>query len=299
MMMGGLTNNGMDSFAFVSSRRQSTHLTCCMMMLLLFVCCCGFGFGIVAQPAMSYVVSVPLHRNGMGEFLEDMQAKRGAEIGVQNGRFSAHVLTDWASCEYFLLVDPWLQQNVTYTDFANTDDFKQEYNYQNTVKRLSIFSNILDVKRMTSKDASVLVPDDSLDFVYLDARHDYCSVKEDLELWWPKLKMGGILAGHDFVNQDDLDRLDNLVIDWTLCPDGVTRNRGLVKGAVLEFAQLYNLGVHQTYEAQRAQSFLLQKPMQYKSEDSKQQTSIAVDNNDDDNEKETNQLLEKKTSTEL
>ena len=49
-----------------------------------------------------------------------------------------------------------------------------------------------------SADAAKTVPDDSLDFVYLDARHDFNGVFEDLSVWWPKLKMGGILAGHDY-----------------------------------------------------------------------------------------------------
>jgi len=38
-----------------------------------------------------------------------------------------------------------------------------------------------------------------LDYVYVDARHDYAGVKEDLEAWWPKLRKGGLLAGHDFI----------------------------------------------------------------------------------------------------
>ena len=33
-------------------------------------------------------------------------------------------------------------------------------------------------------------------------RHDYCGVQEDLRNWWPKLRRGGILAGHDYLNAD-------------------------------------------------------------------------------------------------
>jgi predicted O-methyltransferase YrrM len=39
--------------------------------------------------------------------------------------------------------------------------------------------------------------DASLDFVFIDAAHDTASVLKDLEAWWPKIKPGGILAGHD------------------------------------------------------------------------------------------------------
>ncbi len=40
--------------------------------------------------------------------------------------------------------------------------------------------------------------DQSLDFVYLDARHDFQGVFSDLIAWWPKLRIGGVIAGHDY-----------------------------------------------------------------------------------------------------
>ena len=49
-----------------------------------------------------------------------------------------------------------------------------------------------------SADAAEIVENNTLDFVYLDARHDFNGVFEDLSMWWPKLKAFGILAGHDY-----------------------------------------------------------------------------------------------------
>jgi FkbM family methyltransferase len=46
------------------------------------------------------------------------------------------------------------------------------------------------------------VPHHSLDFVYLDARHDYASVLEDLEAWFDKVRPGGVLSGHDYIDGD-------------------------------------------------------------------------------------------------
>lgn len=57
---------------------------------------------------------------------------------------------------------------------------------------------IRDVHAMKSWEAARLYPDGSLDFVFIDAAHDSPSVLRDLEAWWPKVKDGGILAGHDF-----------------------------------------------------------------------------------------------------
>ncbi len=38
----------------------------------------------------------------------------------------------------------------------------------------------------------------SCDLVFLDASHDEASVLADLEAWYPKVRPGGLLAGHDF-----------------------------------------------------------------------------------------------------
>src|ERR1044072_5831765 len=49
--------------------------------------------------------------------------------------------------------------------------------------------------------AARLFSDASLDWVHLDARHDYASVKADIEAWLPKLKAGGWLSGDDYNEQ--------------------------------------------------------------------------------------------------
>jgi hypothetical protein len=49
-----------------------------------------------------------------------------------------------------------------------------------------------------SVNASRLFSDASLDWVHLDARHDYLSVKADIESWLPKVKSGGWISGDDY-----------------------------------------------------------------------------------------------------
>jgi hypothetical protein len=34
--------------------------------------------------------------------------------------------------------------------------------------------------------------------VYIDGLHDYGSVKQDIAAWWPKVKVGGFIGGHDY-----------------------------------------------------------------------------------------------------
>ena len=68
-----------------------------------------------------------------------------------------------------------------------------------------------------SVKASRLFPDASLDWVHLDARHDYVSVKNDIEAWLPKLQTGGWLSGDDYDN-----------VKW---PEVVRAVRDLLPGA--------------------------------------------------------------------
>ena len=74
-------------------------------------------------------------------------------------------------------------------------------------------------------------PDAYFDCIYVDARHDWKGVYEDLKAWWPKLKVGGIMAGHDYVIQADVGTQD-----WTPNYDGTRDETELVvQGAVDTF----------------------------------------------------------------
>lgn len=55
----------------------------------------------------------------------------------------------------------------------------------------------VEFMRMPSIEAAALVPDASLDFVFLDAMHFYEDVIEDIDAWLPKLKSGGVFSGDD------------------------------------------------------------------------------------------------------
>ena len=48
----------------------------------------------------------------------------------------------------------------------------------------------------------MIFEDESLDFIYIDANHAYDFVVEDINLWFPKLKKGGIFSGHDYLDMD-------------------------------------------------------------------------------------------------
>ena len=53
---------------------------------------------------------------------------------------------------------------------------------------------------MFSNEAVKLIEDSSLAFLYVDGNHVYDAVKEDLELFYPKMKPGALIAGHDYTS---------------------------------------------------------------------------------------------------
>lgn len=114
----------------------------------------------------------------------------GAEIGVYKGDNAEFILKILEPTMLYL-VDPW-------NNFLDTDsnEIIGETQYLETQQRLKGYGNKRLIKR-TSQEASKIIQDE-LDFVYIDADHHYDSVVNDLKLWYPKVKKGGVLAGHDY-----------------------------------------------------------------------------------------------------
>lgn len=167
----------------------------------------------------------------IADMLESYGLKTGVELGVQHGNFAEKMLTVWKSCEKYYLVDIW-QMQENYKDGANVDNESQQGNYQRTKERMQQFGDRAVLIRNWTKAAALLFEDESLDFVYVDARHDYCGALNDIETWYPKIKPGGIMAGHDYVEN----------VDWGKCEDG-TDMPGGVKGAVEKFSTDHKIKV--------------------------------------------------------
>jgi hypothetical protein len=120
-----------------------------------------------------------------------------AELGVAEGFFSTEILSKWNPALHYA-VDNW-------SPIGDKGDgsFPKEWhdkNYEDAMKRMDPFKKVVKILRGPTWRMCQHVPDKTLDIVYIDADHSYEGVKKDLEAWYPKVKPGGVIAGHDFIN---------------------------------------------------------------------------------------------------
>jgi hypothetical protein len=116
----------------------------------------------------------------------------GVEIGVANG-INAFTMLKNLPIKKLYLVDP-------YEPWLDTDSGEMQFVAEHEkicYRRLSPFKDkTVFIKKYS--DAAVNDIQEYVDFVYIDGDHDYDFVKKDINSYYPKVKQGGILGGHDF-----------------------------------------------------------------------------------------------------
>jgi hypothetical protein len=117
----------------------------------------------------------------------------GAELGIWDGAFS-RVISKIIKPQLFYLVDTW---NVMDLEERLTDNLIKRSKNSNYIKRKETTESFLNS-----------LEDNYLDWVYVDAAHDYDSVKTDLLLSKDKVKDEGYIMGHDYINYDYINQFD-------------------------------------------------------------------------------------------
>lgn len=126
----------------------------------------------------------------------------GAEIGVWKGVTSIQLLKNLPNL-FLHLVDPWVmtpefKESVEPTRLIARTDLEEDY--KKVMESTREYDDRVNVMRMTSTEASKRFEDESLDFVFIDANHLYEHVKQDIECWYPKVRKGGMVSGHDYIS---------------------------------------------------------------------------------------------------
>ena len=128
------------------------------------------------------------------------------EVGVWKGEFSEQILKKDVKSLY--LIDPW----VSIADFPErwhaVPQDEMDLIYNNVVSKFSEDTRVKIIKEFSAQAASSF-EDNSVDWVYVDGNHSYEFVKEDLNVWWPKISEGGAICGDDYMEgKYQTDKLD-------------------------------------------------------------------------------------------
>jgi len=132
------------------------------------------------------------NRDTLAKLFSELGFNSGAEIGVEKGHYSLVLCMANPNLK-LKCIDPWLPFKAVTT---RTEE-ESERCYQSTIKRLTPYN--VEIIRAKSLDAVRQIEDGSLDFVYIDGLHEFDGIMLDLITWAPKVRQGGIIAGHDFV----------------------------------------------------------------------------------------------------
>ncbi len=138
-------------------------------------------------------------------FAVQLQGKKnlvGAEIGVFRGEHAWGLLSH-LDIKKLYLIDPY----ITYPSFFGGDNsiglkkLNQAQNTAVTIARVYEYNNRIVWYFREAEKVLDDIPDESLDFAYLDGNHIYENVILEIPAWEKKVKIGGLVGGHDYTSK--------------------------------------------------------------------------------------------------
>jgi predicted O-methyltransferase YrrM len=130
----------------------------------------------------------------LAKLFKELGYKKGAEIGTARGSYAITLCVNNPDVKLYC-VDAWSTYDGLndYTDQNQLDEYLTA-----AMKRLEPYKNV-EIEHGLSMEVVKRFKDESLDFVYIDANHEFPYVAEDLFYWSKKVRPGGIVSGHDYL----------------------------------------------------------------------------------------------------
>jgi hypothetical protein len=159
------------------------------------------------------VIEIPnTGRTDLAELFHELDFKLGLEVGVAAGEYSHIIMKFNPQLELMYGVDPY-EPYKGYKDYARLGTFNSLHEAAH--RRLDSYPNYQFLK-LYSLDAAKRFENESLDFVYIDGNHSDPYITQDITAWAPKVRKGGIVAGHDYarIKQKGVEDSTN----WAVIP---------------------------------------------------------------------------------
>lgn len=128
--------------------------------------------------------------------VEQLKATRYAEVGCKEGRTVGALVTAFPEL-HAVAVDPW-------APVANADEDYEHWNFKHIEEEF--WQNVKGCEERVTMVKSLSLPvaadyarnGEQFDLVFIDAAHDEENATDDIRAWWPLVRKGGFLAGHDY-----------------------------------------------------------------------------------------------------
>jgi hypothetical protein len=134
------------------------------------------------------------------------------EVGSWKGRSSSIIAVEIANSGRnvrFDCVDTWKGS----PELTDDVDVINDTVFDRFIDNMKPVTGFFRALRMNSIDAASTYPDQSLDYVFIDAAHDYDSVRNDISAWIPKIKPNGMIGGHDFFHPPVVQAVHEILPD--------------------------------------------------------------------------------------
>ena len=136
------------------------------------------------------VHKLDISRHEMYGMFNDLGYKTGVEMGVCRARNAVNILDQMPNANMYF-VDCWDAVG------SRTKAIQKKW-YASSLKKLNAYGDRARVIKKWSVDASKDFKNESLDFVYIDGDHRFDAVIQDIIAWSKKVRIGGIISGHDY-----------------------------------------------------------------------------------------------------
>ena len=129
--------------------------------------------------------------------LKSFKVKNMAEVGVYKGDFACPLLQECDSIEKYYMIDPW-RHLEDWSKPANKNDTTFEKFFTETKEKTSFAADKIVILRGKTTEIIKNIPDNELDFAYIDGDHTLKGITIDLIRLFDKIRVGGWIGGDDF-----------------------------------------------------------------------------------------------------
>lgn len=173
---------------------------------------------------MGHAFQSPLRRwDVLIGLCESISARTFVEVGAKEGRTTGALLAALPELR-LIAIDPWAPVPNADEDYSDWDFAAIEAEFW---KNVGEHRDRVDMRRMLSLEAAAALGAEGsrYDIVFIDAGHDYENAFADIRAWWPLVREGGYLCGHDY--QHKFPGVMRAVADSfpllrvAVCPDSV------------------------------------------------------------------------------